>query len=87
MRELVTVTEYMVQALVDHPEKVEVLGADVNGCLVISVRVGPGDIGKVIGRQGRTARSLRTILGAAGMTSGVRCSLNIEGYGAVEGRL
>lgn len=70
----------MVRSLVDDPCAVQVDGKDEEGFVLVSVRVAPADVGKVIGRQGRTARSLRTIVAAAGMTSRVRCELNIEGY-------
>ena len=59
--------EDIAKALVDIPEEVavkEVLGEQVT---VLELRVAPSDLGKVIGKQGRTARSIRTILGAAGM--------------------
>jgi len=61
----------IVQALVDDPDAVSV---DVT---VHSVCVSPSDIGKVIGKQGRTARSLRTILGAASMKLHHRFALDI----------
>ena len=59
--------EDIAKALVDIPEEVvvrEVAGEQVT---VLELRVAPSDLGKVIGKQGRTARSIRTILGAAGM--------------------
>lgn len=66
------------RALVDIPEAVltETLEAEEN--TVLRLRVAPSDVGKVIGRQGRTARSLRTILGAVGMKYHHRYSLNIH---------
>jgi len=57
--------KYIAQALVDHPEAVqvsEVAGAQTS---VIELTVAKDDLGKVIGKQGRTARAIRTILGAA----------------------
>jgi hypothetical protein len=53
--------------------------AEVQGELgtVLELKVAPGDLGKVIGKQGRTARSMRTLLGAAGMKSNRRFSLEI----------
>jgi predicted RNA-binding protein YlqC (UPF0109 family) len=61
MRELV---EYMAKALVDEPGEVNVAEVEGERVTVIELRVAPSDIGKVIGKQGRTARALRTILNA-----------------------
>jgi predicted RNA-binding protein YlqC (UPF0109 family) len=61
MRELV---EYMAKALVDDSEHVNVTEVEGERVTVIELRVAPGDLGKVIGKQGRTARALRTILNA-----------------------
>ena len=55
------------KALVDHPEEVEVRSVEGHHVMVLELSVHPEDLGKVIGRQGRTAEALRTILGAAGM--------------------
>ncbi|MGH9601047.1 MAG: KH domain-containing protein, partial [Terriglobales bacterium] len=55
--------EQIAKALVDEPEQVSVQQVDGEQVVVIELRVAPNDLGKVIGRQGRTARSLRTILG------------------------
>lgn len=67
----------IVRALVDQPEDVKVELIDDNGSTVIRLRVAHQDIGKVIGKQGRTARSLRTILGAASMKLHHRFALDI----------
>lgn len=75
MRALV---EQMARALVDEPEKVSVNLVQGDGeSAVLELRVAPGDLGKVIGKQGRTARSMRTILGAAGMKLQKRFTLEI----------
>jgi len=75
MRALV---EQMAKALVDEPEKVSVNLVQGDGeSVVLELRVAPGDLGKVIGKQGRTARSMRTILGAAGMKLQKRFTLEI----------
>jgi predicted RNA-binding protein YlqC (UPF0109 family) len=69
--------EDIAKALVDIPEEVavrEVLGEQVT---VLELKVAPSDLGKVIGKQGRTARSIRTILGAAGMKLNRRFTLEI----------
>ena len=67
----------VIRALVDQPDDVTVELLDDNGATVIRVRVAHQDIGKVIGKQGRTARSLRTILGAASMKLHHRFALDI----------
>jgi predicted RNA-binding protein YlqC (UPF0109 family) len=61
MRDLV---ELMAKALVDDSESVNVTEVEGERVTVIELRVAPGDLGKVIGKQGRTARALRTILNA-----------------------
>ena len=74
MKELV---EAIAKALVDHPENVQVKSIDGEQVTVLELRVHPDDLGKVIGRQGRTAKSMRTILGAAGMKLRKRLTLEI----------
>mgnify|MGYP006266924459 CR=1 FL=1 len=74
MRALV---EQIAKALVDEPEKVSVQAVDGEQVTVLELRISPDDLGKVIGKQGRTARSIRTILGAAGMKLKKRYTLEI----------
>jgi uncharacterized protein len=62
MKELV---KYMAQALVDNPDKVEVAEIVGEQTSVLELRVAKEDLGKVIGKQGRTAKAMRTILSAA----------------------
>lgn len=62
MKELI---KYIAQALVDNPEVVEVLEIEGNQTSVLELKVAKEDLGKVIGKQGRTARAMRTILSAA----------------------
>lgn len=69
--------EQIAKALVDEPEQVSVQSLDSDQVTVLELRVAPGDLGKVIGKQGRTARSIRTILGAAGMKLHKRFTLEI----------
>jgi len=74
------VRELMLQiakALVDEPEQVTVDAAPGEDTTVLELRVAQRDLGKVIGKQGRTARSLRTILSAAGMKLHKRYTLEI----------
>ena len=62
MKDLIT---YIAQALVDHPEQVAVDEVEGNQTSVLELKVAKEDLGKVIGKQGRTARAMRTILSAA----------------------
>ncbi len=62
MKELVY---YIAQALVDNPDEVAVSEVEGNQTSVLELKVAKEDLGKVIGKQGRTARAMRTILGAA----------------------
>ena len=74
MKELL---ELIARALVDQPELVEVREVEGEQTTVLELKVAREDLGKVIGKQGRTARSLRTILSAAGMKLRKRIVLEI----------
>jgi uncharacterized protein len=74
MKELV---EAIARALVDHPDEVQVKSVDGSQVTVLELRVHPEDLGKVIGRQGRTAKAIRTLLGASGMKMRKRFTLEI----------
>ena len=69
--------EQIAQALVDAPNEVQVNAVDGDQGTVLELRVAAGDLGKVIGKQGRTAKSIRTILGAASMKLKKRYTLDI----------
>lgn len=69
--------EAIAKALVDNPEQVAVRAVEGEQVTVLELRVDPSDLGKVIGKQGRTARSIRTILNAAGMKLKKRFTLEI----------
>jgi predicted RNA-binding protein YlqC (UPF0109 family) len=69
--------EDIAKALVDIPEEVSVSEVAGEQVTVLELKVAPSDLGKVIGKQGRTARSIRTILGAAGMKLNRRFTLEI----------
>lgn len=69
--------ETMARALVDRPEEVSVAEVDGEKTTVFELRVSVNDLGKVIGKQGKTARAMRTILSAAGTKLGKRCVLEI----------
>jgi uncharacterized protein len=69
--------EDIARALVDVPAEVVVNEVDGEQITVFELRVAQGDLGKIIGKQGRTARSIRTLLGAVGMKLNRRFSLEI----------
>ena len=72
-----TLVEDIAQALVDQPEEVHVNEVVGERTTVYELRVATSDLGKVIGKQGKTARSIRTILSAAGTKLKKRCVLEI----------
>jgi hypothetical protein len=74
MRDLI---EYIAKSLVDNPDEVTVKEVEGEKTTVYELRVGAGDLGKVIGKRGRTARSIRTILNAAATKAGKRAVLEI----------
>jgi predicted RNA-binding protein YlqC (UPF0109 family) len=74
MKELI---ERMAKALVDKPEDVAVSEVVGEKTTVFELRVAQTDLGKVIGKQGKTARAMRTILSASGTKIGKRCVLEI----------
>ncbi len=74
MKELIT---YIVEALVDNPGAVEVTEVEGEKTTIYELRVDSGDLGKVIGKNGRTARSIRTLLNASAMRSGKKVVLEI----------
>ncbi len=69
--------ENIARALVDSPDQISVTLAELNGGQVVELRVASSDLGRVIGRQGRTARSLRTIVAAASAKQNRRYTLEI----------
>ena len=74
MKELLT---YIVQSLVDHPDEVSVTERKADGETVFEVRVADGDMGKVIGRQGRIAKEIRTVIRSYAQRTGVKVSVDI----------
>jgi predicted RNA-binding protein YlqC (UPF0109 family) len=78
---MVELVSRMVKALVDLPDQVVVEASHDGVGTVLHLKVAPCDLGKVIGKQGRTARSMRTILGAASMKAQHRYSLDIQQSG------
>ena len=78
VRGMVRLVSEVAQSLVDSPETVSVEPVPDGDGTILRLKVAPTDLGKVIGRQGRTARSLRTILSAASMKLKHRFSLDIS---------
>ena len=72
------VVEVVVRGLVDHPDAVEVTESVRRGMSVLELRTAPGDMGKIIGRQGRTAAALRTLLAVTAERHGKRAQLDIK---------
>ena len=67
----------IVKALVDDPESVELSTEDLGGTVLLNVTVAEDELGRVIGRQGRTVRALRTLLEVRGTESGVYYDLEV----------
>lgn len=61
----VAVLTHVVRSIVDDPDAVSVEASEARGRIRLEVKVGPGDLGRVIGRRGRTAQSIRTVVRAA----------------------
>jgi predicted RNA-binding protein YlqC (UPF0109 family) len=74
MKELLT---YIVQSLVEHPDQVSVTERKADGETVFEVRVAEGDMGKVIGRQGRIVKEIRILMKAVAQRKGKRVSVEI----------
>jgi predicted RNA-binding protein YlqC (UPF0109 family) len=75
---LKAVIEVVVRALVDQPDSVKITETERRGMSVIELRTAPGDMGKIIGRQGRTAAALRTLLAVTAEKHGTRAQLDIK---------
>lgn len=74
MKQLV---EHIAKALVDYPEQVEVRQVEGECSITLELRVAPVDMGKVIGRQGRIARAMRTVVNAMALKENTRAMLEI----------
>ena len=72
------VVEVVVRALVDRPEAVQVTETERRGMTVLQLTTAPGDMGKIIGRQGRTAAALRTLVSVTAEKHGKRAQLDIR---------
>ena len=67
----------LVRPLVDEPDRVEVSGTESDSRVDLELRVAPADMGRVIGRQGRTIRAIRTVVKAASVKQGKRVSVEV----------
>ena len=72
------VVEVVARALVDHPDSVRVSEHERRGMTVLELKTAPGDMGKIIGRQGRTAAALRTLVTVTAEKHGTRAQLDIR---------
>ena len=72
------VVEVVVRALVDQPDAVQVTESERRGMTVLELTTAPGDMGKIIGRQGRTAAALRTLVAVTAEKHGKRAQLDIR---------
>jgi predicted RNA-binding protein YlqC (UPF0109 family) len=72
------VVEVVARALVDHPDDVRVTEQERRGMTVLELNTAPGDMGKIIGRQGRTAAALRTLVAVTAERHGKRAQLDIR---------
>ena len=75
MKELLT---YIAQNLVDNPDEVRVTERDTDAETVFEVRVADGDMGKIIGKQGRIAKAIRTVMRAAANRAEARIAVEID---------
>ena len=78
MVDLKELVETVAKALADEPNSVRVSESERRGTTVIELQVAPGDLGRVIGRQGRTAAAVRTLLAAAAEGEGKKATLDIR---------
>jgi predicted RNA-binding protein YlqC (UPF0109 family) len=69
--------EYVVKGLVDRPDAVTVTPVERNGTTVYELRLHPTDVGKIIGRQGATIQSIRSLLQVGSAKKGLRCTMEI----------
>ncbi len=75
--ELKELLEYLAKSLVDHPEDVHVVATETDTTVVLELSVAHDDIGKVIGKQGRIARALRTVVRASAVKNGKQALVEI----------
>jgi predicted RNA-binding protein YlqC (UPF0109 family) len=78
MQQLVDLVRFLTQSFVDEPDQVEVTGTEDDSRVDLEISVAQDDIGKVIGRQGRTIRAIRTVAKAASVKVGKRVSVEVQ---------
>ena len=79
MAELENLVLVLARSLVEEPDKVEVSGAESDSRVDLEIRVAPEDMGKIIGRGGRTIRAIRTVTKAASVRVGKRVNVEVPG--------
>ena len=79
MDQLQNLVLILARSLVDDPESVEVWGTETDSRVDLELRVAPDDMGKIIGRQGRTIRAIRTVAKAASVKLGKRVNVEVPG--------
>ena len=72
------VVEVLARALTDHPDAVQVIESQQRGATLVELHVAPGELGRVIGKQGRTAAALRTLAATAGEKEGKTVTLEMR---------
>ncbi len=77
MRRLENLLLFLARSLVDEPEKVEVEGTESDSRVDLTLRVAPDDMGKVIGRQGRIVKAIRTVMKAASVKANKRVNVEV----------
>lgn len=79
MEQLESLLLLLARELVEEPEKVEVSGTETDSRIDLELRVAEGDMGRIIGRQGRTIRAIRTVVKAASVKLGKRVNVEVPG--------
>ncbi len=74
VEDIVSLVESVVVPLIDYPDEFEIVGNEADGTLLVEMRVNPEDAGKVIGRQGRVIKAIRTLARAAAS----RANMHVE---------
>jgi uncharacterized protein len=77
VRQLENLLLFLARSLVDEPEKVEVTGRETDSRVDLTLRVAPGDMGKVIGRQGRIVKAIRTVMKASSVKANKRVNVEV----------
>ncbi len=78
MRQLEDLLLFLARRLVDEPERVEVTGTETDSRVDLTLRVAPGDVGRVIGKNGRIVKAIRSVLKAAAVPMNKRVNVEVE---------